>query len=406
MSTTLSFAKPNLARARGLRDELRTIDEAATKASRDFTAEERSTIESHRTEIAACEGRANTMLEQEERSQQIHDSNAPYLGVLTGGSDEDRPPRSVGGLAPIEFSQDQLRSLHSDLMAGKPSTAEIETRAVTAYPMSDIPMYRLDPVTLLRERTRLAQLMPNQPVETASVTYYTTSTGATAADTVAAGALKPESTPGWTAVDEPIRKIAHRTDVPKEALDDYANFAAIVGREMTAGLYQAESLQLLSGSGTAPDIDGLLNRTGILVYDATAAGAEDTAVSIRKAITLMQADHIDPDVIVLHPDDAELFDLTNYATAGLHANASLSGESTRQAWGLQIVVSNQITTGTAMVANLAESTVLFMREPATVFVDPYSQSSSNLVRFICEERVGLGVTRPEGICSVTFDYTA
>lgn len=245
--------------------------------------------------------------------------------------------------------------------------------------------------------------MPTQRVETASATYYTTSTGATAAATVAEGGTKPESTPAWTAVSAPIRKIAHFVDVSKEALDDYSNFVQVVRDEMTAGLYNAENLQLISGNGTPPNLTGLLDTSGILTYLAP-SGSEETAVSIRKAITLMQNAFVEPEVVILNPADAELFDLTNFADDGLHAVMTVAEDGAKSAWGLKIIVTTQIASGTALVANLTESTVVFLREPATIFVDPYSQSDKNMVRFICEERIGLGVTRPTGICEVTFDY--
>ncbi len=402
MSKNLTLARANLDRARELRNELRVIDETATAARRDYTADEKKIVEGHRSAITECEQRANTILAQEDRAQAIDAGLDPYSGLLGGDSGGPTSLRRIGALDPIDFSEVQLRGLHEELMAGKPSQAPLESRAVTDYPT--IPKYDTNPVTFLRERTRIAQLMPTQRVESGSVTHYTTSAAASAADTVEPGATKPESTPGWTAVPTPIRKIAHWTDVPKEALDDFSTFASVIRNEMVSGLYNAENLQLISGSGVSPDITGMLATSGISTYLAT--GPEDTAVSIRKAITQMQQDFIDPDVIVVNPADAELFDLTNYDADGLHAVPNLAGGSAPTAWGVRLVITTQIASGKAIVANLAESTVLYMREPAVVFVDPYSQSNKNLVRFICEERLGLGVTRPEGILEVTFDYTA
>ena len=56
-----------------------------------------------------------------------------------------------------------------------------------------------------------------------------------------------------------------------------------------------------------------------------------------------------------------------------------------------------MTSGTALVANLADAAMVFWRKPATARVDPYSRSAFNIVRFIAEERLALGVLRPTAL---------
>lgn len=338
----------------------------------------------------------------------------PDKTVTGDGDAPERPPREVGGISPIAFSEEQVRGLHESLMRNQPGQATaLETRAVTAPPMATISDFRLPPVTKLRERFRIASLLPMQATAHVSATFYTTSTGATAAATVAEGALKPTSNPAYTAVTVPVRKIAHIVDVSKEALDDYPSMNQIVQEEMTAGLINTENLQLLSGDGTGTNLTGMLTASGILTY--TPGAAEARYVSIRHAIRLLQAAFIDPDTVILNPADAEIFDLSNSTGAGLHAVldndspgasvGALGSAPSRWAWGLRIVSDTMQTAGTATVASFAQAAVVFQREPANIFVDPFSQSANNLVRFICEERLALGVLRPTAICLVTFNGT-
>jgi len=52
---------------------------------------------------------------------------------------------------------------------------------------------------------------------------------------VGEGAAKPESSPVWTQVIVPIRKVAHYTWVNDEVLANFSNFAEIIGQELLAG---------------------------------------------------------------------------------------------------------------------------------------------------------------------------
>jgi hypothetical protein len=65
---------------------------------------------------------------------------------------------------------------------------------------------------------------------------------------------------------------------------------------------------------------------------------------------------------VMNPADAELLDLSNHASDGLHSVMNVAAEGTTTAWGLRLIVTSQIAAGTGLVANLGDSTVLFVRE--------------------------------------------
>lgn len=75
-------------------------------------------------------------------------------------------------------------------------------------------------------------------------------------------------------------------------------------------------------------------------------------------------------------------------------------------WGVPILVSSQVASGVAVVANLPAAAVVFSREPAKLFVDPYGLSTTNMVRIVAEERLALGVVRPSAIVRVAFNGPA
>lgn len=382
------------------------------------------------TEFRAIEAAVN-VLDQRAQAAGIEALNgryAPMIDTLPGaGAFGAGGPPVPGyaetrqyGLPIVRFRDIDIRSAHEALMNGQAAQigADLETRTVTGFaqaPMATIPVFNRNPIPFRREPTRISDLLPSQPVVARSVTYYTQPTAASAAAPTGEAQAKPASDPAWTAVTTKVSKIAHLVEVTKEALDDIANFAQIVSDEMVRGLILQENFQLVSGDGTGENLTGFLNGVGILTY--APGSAEDRAKSIRHAITLLRngSSFAEADLIIMNPADAEIFDLTNYASAGLHAvmdndspggSAAVAGSPSRQAWGARIVETSQITSGTALVMNAADAAVTFLREPPTVFVDPYSKSAFNEVRFICEERIGLGLLRPSAILKVTFNGTA
>jgi hypothetical protein len=349
--------------------------------------------------------RIDNRLELDGRSANLEDPRFAPLFAAAATEGRETPFRPPGVLPMPAFSGEQYTAFHADVLAGRP--AQIETFTVTAPPMAVIPGQRLPPPPFPTEPTRIADVLPTDlSVLTPKVTFYTTTTAASAATAIAEGTDKPESDPDWTATTIDIRKIAHYVDVSTEALDDYAAFRAVVSAEMSSGLIVAENAQLASGNGTAPNIRGLLNATGIVTY--APSSAEPRYLSIRTAIRNLRkgAGFATPNVILIHPDDEQIFDLTNASSAGLHALPDMNGTPTPGPWGLTEIITTGVPSGTALVMDTRRAAVLYVRQPPTLISDPYSQSKSNMVRVICEERIGLAILNPNCLCKITFNGTA
>jgi len=343
------------------------------------------------------------------RSTAIADAMNRFPGVIAATDTNPvvhRQERSVDNLPRIAFGDEQLREAHAGLLQNRPVTIVAEQRAIVAPPMSTVADYKLDPVTFAREPVRVASFIPTQLTTAASVVYMRGSTAASAAATVAEGAAKPESTPLWTAVTVPVRKIAHWTQVSREALQDFGSFEQVVANEMSAGVVLQENAQVLSGDGIGTNLVGLTATSGIQTYAPVAAEAR--ILSILHGITLLRtgSSFVDADRIILNPTDWEIV-LKYAATTGeLVVSPTPTSAQPMQLWGVPVTVTSQLTAGTAIVANLAQSSVIFSREPVQLFVDPYGLATSNMIRILAEERLALGVTRPTAVVRITFNGAA
>lgn len=353
-----------------------------------------------------AEARVRANREVQRRSEEIAGLDPGLVAAAGAGPSTVAPEvRAVGNLPPVAFAPDDLAELHRRFLTGEPAT--LEARAIDpAGTPAEVPGFNLDPVAHRFEPLRIAGLMPTQAVESRTVTYYRQNAPADAATAVAEGAEKPESTPGWEPVEVPVRKLAHWTEVSAEALADYGNFASVIRDALTAGLVAEENAQVLGGDGIGENLLGILNADGIATYAPD--DAEERLYSVLAASTMLRSggSFTEPDVVLLHPQDWAAIQRTTDTDGGLLVTPNPTAGTTPSLWGTPVRATTALAPGTAVVANLANGAVVFNREAPRILVDPFSRSTANLVRFICEERLAVGVTRPTSVVRVTFNTGA
>ena len=304
--------------------------------------------------------------------------------------------------APLSFDGGDLRSLHDSVRHRR--TATKAALSVDDVAQAAVPDYRPAPWPGLREMTRVLDQIPAETTDASIVHGFKATTLADAAATVAPGADKPESTPQWVAFQSPVRKIAHYATVEDEIIADFSMFFDVIGTEMIAGLIHTENAQLLVGDGLGTNLSGL-------VPTAIDAGATVDSVgtdldAVLAAITRVRTTaFVDPDVIVMHPND---WGSTGFAAAK-DANSSylISDAVTAprpSLWGLRVILTTQMTENTALVANMARAAKVWVRESPRLEVAPIASGANfvnNTTMVRCEERLALEIVRPEALCAIT-----
>lgn len=416
--SSIDIVRENFKARTEIQGELRQIDEAATKDKRDYTDDEKATIAEKRSALESIDSRIQANLEQQVRSEEIASGMDRFLGVLADReSGEVTDTRSLGE----RFTNDEFRNWASGGARGSSPAVDVEMsfRAVTDVTTGGtsggafINNQRLGRIgsDFLDRRTFLIDLLPSIRVSTGSVEIVQDQSPladlANKATEVAEGAAKPQAGPTLAVVTEPIQTIAAWANITRQAAADSPMVMDYLDGRLRYSVKRRADGQVINGNGTSPNISGLLDRTGINTYNATAVGAEEAAVSIRKGITTMEQDEAVPEIVVLNPADAEKFDLTNFATDGLHAvpNLAVSGPST--AWGLTQVRSTAVASGTAILIDPMAVAVLDRQQVTAYMTDSHASNfTSNILTLLLEARLGLAVFDPAGVCQVTFDYTA
>lgn len=250
-----------------------------------------------------------------------------------------------------------------------------------------------DNVTVLQEGT-----FTNSAAEVIEAT--TTSDGA-----------KPESALTFTEATFPVQWIAHWIPITRQMLEDLAMMQSYVDDRLLIGLRRREDNQFLNGNGTAPNLRGILATSGIQTLDGTYftgaavqdAGTDNENVNrIRRAKRVIQVTgKARATFVVMNPTDLENIDTITDSTRQYLLAGPLAAEP-RRLWGLQVVESENIAAGTALVGDGTMAAVVDRMDARIYTTDSHSDFFiRNIFVILAEERVALPVFRPAAFAKVT-----
>lgn len=301
-----------------------------------------------------------------------------------------------------KYSSAEHRSPAVDIDLGDPRDGGVELKTLldrTAWSVEPDRLAIVMPGAL--RRPVVADLIPQGTTNSSTIKYMEETTTTNAAAAVAEGAAKPESALAFTAKTATVEKIASVLPVTDELFDDAPAMRSYVENRLRLFLKLAEETALLSGTGTTPQIRGLLNFAGV---QTQAKGADPTPTAFYKAITLIRANaFVDPDGAIVHPLDWQ--DIATLQTAdGIYIwgapNASMPIE---RIWGLPVIVTPAMTQNTGFIGAFGAVTMLFRRNLVTFAVSDQHSTffTENKLMLRVEERLALACFRPAGLCTIT-----
>jgi len=209
---------------------------------------------------------------------------------------------------------------------------------------------------------------------------------------------KPESAITFTLVNEPVITLAHFIPASEQVLSDSPMLESHINGRLMYGLKLKEETQLLTGTGSNHQLNGLV--TQATAYTLRSPQLTNEMDIIRDAIRQAQASEYMPDFLVLNPSDwydIEIVKTGNTATDIRYVVGDpRGGAMVPNLWGLPIVLTNSISSGTfllgssgaAEIADRQQAVVEASREDSTNF-------QKNMVTIRAEERLALCVFRTE-----------
>jgi len=233
-----------------------------------------------------------------------------------------------------------------------------------------------------RNRHPVLDLVPTVVDERFSIPYLPI-TFTNAADEVAWGALKPESTNAGTVAFLQMVTIAHWKEVIRQQLHYLPGLRSDVEAEMREGVLETLEKRIINGLGTGGEMAGLLT-----IITQAAAGA-DLALQIFDAIGTVETNRGIVDAILVHPKDYTKLLVYEWGTnvynpiaaGGLFAN-------------YRVVKSPDIAEGKAIVGDWAMATKLHIGDALSVSSTEAVKYTQNILTFRGEMDAVLQLKRP------------
>ena len=193
----------------------------------------------------------------------------------------------------------------------------------------------------------------------------------------------------------PVVTLAHWIPASKQVLSDSNDLASHINGRLMYGLKLKEETQLLSGTGSNHQINGLITQ-------ATAWSNESPNITnqldiLRSAIKQAHIAEYRPNFIVLNPQEWFDIEIKKVGTSDdryvIGNPGSLMGPTL---WGLPVVVTNSISAGSFLIGS-SQGAEIKDRQEAIVEVSRENSDNfvKNMVTVLAEERLTMVVYRTE-----------
>lgn len=224
-----------------------------------------------------------------------------------------------------------------------------------------------------------------------------------AAGFVEQAATKPASTLTFEDVTLPIQTIAHTIKVTRQLLQDVPAVVQHTYNRLRHGLAVKVDQQLVLGTGTSPDIQGLTMPGNFVEYTPTAGDTLIDAIARVRSQMLAVGEY--PDSIIVNPADWVSL-MTAKASGDGHYLYGIPGSSmTAAPFGLRIAESPYVPAGSFIVAGMAAGVSIHSSMAAAIDIGYVNDDfQRNLLTLRAEERLALFVQRPATV--MYGDFTA
>lgn len=302
----------------------------------------------------------------------------------------------------------------ASLFPGWRGAGEVPSMRSATFDSGDFPsqpQFLTEPIETLYQENNIGARMAQGTTDRSVIRYPVETVTATGAAAVAEGVAKPEANLNFTATDENVRKIAVWVPVTDEILEDEAFLRAYLNARLRLFVMNEEDRQLLIGTGTAPEIRGIMNRSGIDASTSYSIGGANPDQALLDALFSAQMrvreSFLLPDTQVMRAATWEVLRLAKDANRN-YILGPPADDAPLRVWGLPVVLNENMpaigaTNEPALVGAFRTASMLVRRSGIDLAMSDQHASFfvENKVAIRAEERVALAVFRPAGFATVT-----
>ena len=385
-----------------LRGEWRKL--YTSKPDMKFTTEEADNLKNWNTEMTDLGVEIDQLKQFERMDRDIRGATpAPIVDENAGAQPEQ--PQRVKGLRERIAEHDGYKAFTK--RGGGTfvfDTMPQDLEAKTLLTLSDASpqntrLARVEPFPV--ERRTVADLMMQGTMDGNVLEYYEETTFTNAAAETAEATAKPEAALDWTLRTETASKIAVWIPATTEALADISWLMSTIQNRLQFMIQRREEAELLNGDGTAPNISGITDRSGL---QTQAKGTDAVPDAILKAANLVRVNSFyEPSAVVIHPLDMQDIRLLKTADGIYIFGSPSDAYNNLRLWGMEVRETTAQTQNTAIVGAFDTAAQVFRRTGVTITVSTEHSTYfvDNKVAILAEERLALAVYRPNAFATVT-----
>lgn len=372
-----------------------TINDLA-KAFRDHSGDVKEGFELLKQQAATSNERLS---ELEQRASQIaHHS---------GGS-----PAEVKSLGQQYIEQDGLKAFAEHGRNGQKFDWETKATITTATTNAagsvgaGIQAFRDPTITPLPQRRPVVRdLLPVIQMTGGSVEVVGVKGRNNNAAPVAEADAKPGSDVQLELQTIPARVIAHWMKASRQVLDDLPQLQGLIDTELLDGLALAEEAQLLNGSGTGQNLQGLIPAATAFAAPITIA-SPTMLDTVQLALLQSALAEYPANGVIMHPADWARITMLKDAD-GNYIMGQPGSTIAQRLWGLPVITTQAIDVDKFLVGDFRRAATLYDRWSARVETGYVNDDfTRNLVTVLAEERLAQAIKAPKALTYGDFGNVA
>jgi HK97 family phage major capsid protein len=264
----------------------------------------------------------------------------------------------------------------------------------------------------------VAQLFAQGATTSPIVSYVKEASETQGAAATSEKTIKGQADATFARVNEQVGKVAAFFKITDEMLQDVAQAESFLSNRLIAQVQREEENESLNGTGY-PALAGILGRSGLQA--AISAGTTGTLANpmllaeavFQQRTKIRTTAFVEPDAVVMNPTDWQYIQLAKDANKQYFSGGPFSGaygnggySNVAALWGLKVVTTPRIASGTALVGGFQECGQFFRRQGVTVEMtnSNVDDFQNNLITVRAESRSALAVYRPGGFGTVTITW--